>query len=84
MIKKLVYFFGEPKYSKIRWRALYIVLAIIVIADFFAPREHAEYLWDKIPGWGALYGFIACTLIIFVSKFYGHQLRIMKKEDYYD
>ena len=84
MIKKVVDFFGDPEHAQNRWRLLYIALAVIVIADFFVPREHAAFFWDEIPGWGALYGFIACSLIVFVSKFLGHQGGLMKKEDYYD
>ncbi len=82
MIKNLVNFFGDPEHAKKRWKLLYITLAVIVLADFLVHREHAAFLWDEIPG--ALYGFIACTLIVFVSKFYGHKLKVMKKEDYYD
>lgn len=84
MIKRIVFFFGDPENAKMRWRLLYITLAIIVIADFVAHREHAAFFWDKIPGWSAVYGFISCVVIVFVSKFIGHQLGFMKKEDYYD
>lgn len=83
MIKRIIYFFGDPQYTKTRWRLLYITLAVVLIADFFVPRDHAEFLWDKIPGWSAFYGFISCVLLIVVSKFVGH-LWLMKKEDYYD
>jgi hypothetical protein len=84
MIKRIVCFFGDPQNAKVRWKLLYITLAIIAIADFFVYREHAEFFWDKIPGWSAFYGLISCVLIVFVSKFIGHQLGFMKKEDYYD
>ena len=84
MIKRIVCFFGDDQNAKLRWRLLYITLAVIVIADLLVTREHVEFFWDKIPGWSALYGFISCVLIVFVSKFIGHQLGVMKKEDYYD
>lgn len=84
MIKRIVNFFGDAENSGLRWKLLYITLAVIVIGDFLAHREHAEFFWDKIPGWSALYGFISCVLIVVVSKFIGHQLGFMKKEDYYD
>jgi len=61
----------------------YFVLAALVVLDFFIPREHVERFWDRIPGFHAIYGFVACTFIIFlVSKFLKHWL--MKREDYYD
>ena len=84
MIKKIVDFIGDPENSSKRKKIAYVALAVTLCSDFFVHREHAIYIWDKIPGWGAFYGFISCVLIIVVSKFIGHQCGIMKKEDYYD
>ena len=84
MIKKIVNFIGDPQNAAKNKRLLYIILVVVVIADFLVNRHHAEYIWDKIPGWGAVYGFISCVLIIVVSKFFGHQGGLMKREDYYD
>ena len=60
------------------------LLILIVLADFVVPREHAEYLWERLPGWSAAYGFVSCVLLIFVSKFLGHRAGLMRREDYYD
>ena len=84
MIQRLVDFFGEPRFKESRKRLFFIVLALTVVADFLVHREHAEHFWEAMPGWGAFYGFIACFLIIFVSKFLGHQCKFMRREDYYD
>ncbi|GLR59785.1 hypothetical protein [Rhizobium indigoferae] len=84
MIKRLVDFFGDGKYATERRRLFYLVLVLIVIADFLVPREHAEYPWDRLPGWSAVYGFLSCVLLIFVSKFLGHRAGFMRHEDYYD
>ncbi len=84
MIKKIVDFIGNPEYSGLRKKISYVALVITFASDFFVHRAHAVYIWDKIPGWGAFYGFISCVLIIIISKFIGHQGGIMKKEDYYD
>lgn len=84
MIKRVVDFFGEERYASQRRRLFYIALVLIVIADFLVPREHAEYLWDRLPGWSAVYGLVSCVLLIFVSKFLGHQGGLMRREDYYD
>jgi hypothetical protein len=84
MIKRVVDFFGDDRYAKRRRRLFYLVLVLIVVADFLAFREHAEYLWELLPGWSALYGFGSCVLLIFVSKFFGHQCGLMRREDYYD
>ena len=84
MIKRIVYFFGDAKHAKQRRQLFYLVLVLIVIADFLVPREHAEYPWDRLPGWSAVYGFLSCVLLIFVSKFLGHRAGLMRREDYYD
>ncbi len=83
MIKRIIFYLGDPQNAGRLKKLLYFTLAFVLIADFFVPREHAEFLWDKIPGWGALYGFISCVILIVVSKFIGH-VWLMKKEDYYD
>jgi purine-cytosine permease-like protein len=84
MISKIVNYIGNPENSGKLKKIGYVALAITLASDFFVHRDHAVYIWDKIPGWGALYGFVSCVLIIIVSKFIGHQGGIMKKEDYYD
>ncbi|MEW6080013.1 MAG: hypothetical protein AB1724_19550 [Thermodesulfobacteriota bacterium] len=84
MIGKIVNFIGDSKNAGKLKKIGYVALVVTFISDFFVHREHAIYIWDKIPGWGAFYGFISCVLIIIISKFIGHQGGIMKKEDYYD
>ncbi len=83
MIKKIVNYIGDGHNSKTLMRLLYITLAIIVLADFLVPREHGVFPWDDIPGFNAVYGFFACIIIVIVSKFLGHQVGLMKDEDYY-
>ena len=64
----------------------YGVLALLVVIDalpFLVDKEHAHTQVEHIPGFWSLFGFVACTLIIFLSKWYGHA-GIMKREDYYD
>ncbi|MEK1890230.1 MAG: hypothetical protein AAAB35_22250 [Phyllobacterium sp.] len=84
MIKRVVNFFGDEEYTIQRRRLFYLLLFLVVAADFFVPREHAEYPWHRLPGWSAVYGFVSCVLLIFVSKFLGHQGGLMRREDYYD
>ena len=84
MIKRAVDFFGDGQYARQRRRLFYLVLVLIVIADFLVFRGHAEYIWDRLPDWSAVYGFVSCVLLIFVSKFLGHRCGLMRREDYYD
>ncbi|HET6370702.1 MAG TPA: hypothetical protein VFG95_05860 [Nitrospiria bacterium] len=71
---------GKWKWVK---RLFYASMVLVVALDFIAPRHHAFFFWDEIPGYSAVYGFISCVLIIVVSKFLGHYW-LMKREDYYD
>ena len=61
----------------------YIVLILVFIADFFIPRHEIHFIGDQIPGFWSLFGFIACILIILISKWIGH-LGIMQDENYYN
>jgi hypothetical protein len=55
-----------------------------VIDLIWVDKSHAHTWMEKyIPGWWSIFGFIACVLIIILSKWYGH-LGIMTREDYYD
>jgi len=60
------------------------LLALLVVWDTFCvDKEHAELWVEKLPGFWALFGFLACVGIILFSKWFGH-LGIMTREDYYD
>ena len=76
-------FLRRPEIRGPRRRLFYLVLVLIVVADFRPPRARRIF-WERLPGWSALYGFGSCVLLIFVSKFLGHQGGLMRREDYYD
>lgn len=60
-----------------------VILVLVFISDFFAVREHAEFTWDKVPGFNAAFGFFSSVVIIGISKFLANVLGISKREDYY-
>ncbi len=64
-------------------RIAYGVLVLLVVVDFIIPRHEIHFFGDTIPGFWSLFGFIACVLIIVLSKWIGHGW-LMKDEDYYD
>ncbi|HIJ77699.1 MAG: hypothetical protein OEY01_00130 [Desulfobulbaceae bacterium] len=82
MIVKLIDYFRDRLKDVIR--LCYVLLALVVLWDvIFVSKEHAHTAVEHIPGFWALFGFVACVLIIIISKWYGH-LGIMTREDYYD
>lgn len=59
------------------------VMVLLVVADMLTPAHYTRFPWDGIGGFGALYGFVSCVLIIVVSKAFGHAF-LERPEDYYD
>ena len=61
----------------------YAALILIIVIDFFIPRHEIHFFGDRIPGFWSLFGFVACILIILISKWIGY-LGIMQDERYYN
>lgn len=61
----------------------YGALIFLVVVDFIIPRHEIHFFGDKIPGFWSLFGFVACVLIIIISKWIG-QKGLMQDEGYYD
>jgi len=83
MIVKLIDFLRDRLRQVIRFS--YCVLALLMAVDIFFVDKHHAHTWAEkhIPAFWSLFGFLACVIIIIVSKWYGH-LGIMTREDYYD
>lgn len=67
-------------------RLSYVVLGLLVVVDalpFLVDKEHAHTAVEKWPGFWSVFGFVACALIVLLSKWYG-KAGIMQREDYYD
>ena len=69
--------------TKAAKRIAYCALIILIVVDFIIPRHEIHFFGDKVPGFWSLFGFIACVLIIIVSKWVGH-MGLMQDENYYD
>jgi hypothetical protein len=64
-------------------RIAYAALILIFVIDFFIPRYQIHFFGDLIPGFWSLFGFIACILIIIISKWIG-SFGIVQDEKYYN
>jgi hypothetical protein len=60
-----------------------VAMTLLVIADFATEPSYQRYPWDGLGGFGALYGFASCIVIIVVSKALGYAL-LYRPDDYYD
>ena len=69
--------------TKTMKKIAYAALILIIVIDFFIPRHEVHFFGDRIPGFWSLFGFVACILIILISKWIG-RLGIMQDEKYYN
>ena len=69
--------------TKTMKKIAYAILILIIVVDIFIPRHDIHFIGDGIPGFWSLFGFVACILIILISKWIG-RLGIMQDENYYN
>ena len=76
-----VHFFDRPENIQRILKWFYAICILLVLADFVLHR-HIGFGWEKIPAFYALYGFVACVVLVVIAK----KMRdyVMRKEDYYD
>lgn len=72
--------FDKPHNVTLLLRGLYATCALLFILDFILHR-HVMHAWDGLPGFYAIYGFVACVTLVLVAN----QMRklLKRKEDYY-
>lgn len=63
-------------------RVMLVLMALLVLADVLIPTGYDRFVWESIGGFGAVYGFVSCMLILGVSKALGAAL-LNRPEDYY-
>lgn len=69
--------------KKWHWVALGVLTIISLILEFTFLADYDSHWWNKIPAFYAIWGFLSCIVIIYVSKWLG-KLFIFRKENYYD
>ncbi len=76
-----------PKNVKIIVYGLFIACALNVLVDFLFYMDsfdkHAVFEWENWPGFYAVFGFVSCVLLVFISKFILRPL-VKRDEDYYE
>jgi len=67
----------------IRWilRIFYLCCFALVAVDFIIHR-HTETAVERIPTFYAFYGFVACSILVFISKLM--RIFLIRDENYYD
>ncbi|WDP92912.1 MAG: hypothetical protein HUN04_25585 [Desulfobacter sp.] len=62
---------------------LFIDIVYILLSENHVIHRHVEYEWEKYWSFYSIYGFVACVLLVLVSKYILRPL-VKRKENYYD
>ena len=75
------YLFDKPKNVKRLLTGFYIICALLFVLDF-AVHRHISHSWENLFSFYAIYGFVACVVLVLIAK----EMRkvLMRKEEYYD
>jgi hypothetical protein len=79
--KQRPYLFDSPRNVRRVVRGLLIACALLIGLDLVVHR-HVEHGWEGLFGFYALYGFVACVLLVLLAK----EMRklVMRDEGYYE
>ena len=74
-------FLDRPANQRRLRRVFYALCAALVALEVLVHR-HAEHSWEGAFAFYAVYGFVACVVLVLAAK----QMRrvLMRREDYYD
>ena len=66
-------------------RVLYGLVGSLVLLLALEPfiHKHPYFAWEKWFGFYAIFGFVACVLLVLVAKYVLRPL-VKREEDYYD
>ena len=76
-----VHIFDKPQnVRRVLWAL--VAMCIATIGADFVYHRHIVHPWEGVWGFYAIYGFVACVVLVLVAK----ELRklLMRPEDYYD
>jgi hypothetical protein len=71
---------ARPATIRRLWQVFIAVLAATVLAEL-AVEAHPHFAVERLFGFNALYGFLACAALILIAKALG--LLVKRKDDYY-
>lgn len=81
MKKEKTYFLDKKENIKKILYVFYALCALLFAADFVVHR-HTYHSWEELPGFYAIFGFVACVILVLLAT----QMRklVMRDEDYYE
>jgi hypothetical protein len=76
------YLFDKPRNVKILLRSFFSSLVVLLIIEFFV-HKHPHFPWEGWLEFYAVYGFVACVVLVVAAKYILRPL-MKRREDYYD
>ena len=76
------YLFDKPRNVKILLRCFYASLLLLLIIELFL-HKHPHFVWEAWPEFYAVYGFVACVVLVVAAKYILRPL-VKRRENYYD
>ncbi|MEW7976144.1 MAG: hypothetical protein AB2814_01425 [Candidatus Sedimenticola endophacoides] len=79
--KRKDYLFDDPRNVRLVVRGLVVACLVLVGLDLVLHR-HVAHPWEEMFAFYAVYGFVACVLLVLLAK----EMRklLMRDEDYYE
>jgi hypothetical protein len=84
-------FLDRPENVRKVLRILYVVCGFLMLLDFadvvlqrlhIIHLRHAYRVWEGLPGFYSVFGFVACVTLVLIAK---QMRRVLKRgEEYYD
>lgn len=74
-------FFDRPETVTWILRVFYALCVLLVVLDFVVHR-HIYVYFEELPTFYALYGFVACVVLVLLAKIM--RVLLMRDEDYYE
>jgi uncharacterized membrane protein len=74
--------FDNPKNVQKVLYSLFVSLVLLLALEPFV-HKHSYFAWEKWFGFFAIYGFVACVLLVLAAKYILRPL-VKRDEDYYD
>ena len=80
--KRKQHVFDKPENVQRLLKIFFSCLVVLLAGDFFV-HKHSYFGWEEWPEFFAVYGFVACVVLVLISKYVLRPL-VMRDEDYYD
>ncbi len=80
MTKNKQHMFDKPQNVKRLIHSLYAICFVLFMLDFVINR-HVNHWLERIWGFYAIYGFIACVILVLIAKWM--RTFLMREESYY-